>query len=423
MPEFLHNSRNVTILRNSFLGATILIVALRLFTGVDDAPFHGDEAGWTAAGYYYFHLMFIDHDVSPASWNRRDFHEFGILSLPVGKYLIGLAMHIVLPKGQYVYHYDFSKDVAENARLGNVPPPNVLRVGRLCAAVFSFGTCCSLFWFCWKTWNWIVGAVSALLLSYNSLFTLFAHRAMTDAYIGFFLVIMQVICLAMFQRRGDFRKFLMLSALGGITVGLCASVKLNGLMGLGYFALVVLFCFVIERRKVRRAAGFYLSALALNIFSSALTMIAVNPFFYTASPSALYTRFTYLVSQWNELLAYQQRIFPQQSIGSLSTVLGRITADYFPIVLTCFLVVGLIQALRVIGKDGRKAAPELVSLGFFIVTLVAVGSWIPLDWDRYYLPIILAEIPLAAYGLFEIGRLLIGPVLARITAPEAAKGS
>ena len=419
-PASSHSPIGKPFLKYTLVTISFVIIALHLFLGVDSSPFHGDESGWISAGYYYYQLMFIDHNVNVESWARKDFYAFGIVSPPVGKYLIGMAMHAFLPRGEYTYQYHFGKSESENAQLGNIPPPEVLRPTRLLAALFSLGTCSLLFWYCTKIWNWLVGVSAAFILSFNSLFTLFAQRAMTDAYIIFFFMLAQVCCIALYNRWNNKKAFLFVSALSGIVAGLSAGTKLNGMIVMLYTWILIVYLLAVGRGKAQRSVLFYIASGVLTMICAIITFAILNPVFYTFSPAEFFDRLTLTVDRWNELIAHQQKIFPEYAIhGTYSVILSRISMDYFHVVFFCFAIVGIIRAgSHVVRAAARKQANIMLNpIVFFLVNVIILGLWIPLDWDRYYLPIILAEVPVAAYGLFEVADIILPKLTRRLISP------
>lgn len=399
------------VLRSAIIIAVFGIAVYRLFTGFDDVPFHGDEAGWTTAGYYYYQLMFIDHDLSPAKWSKRELWEFGLLSLPAGKYIIGFAMHLALPRGNYFYSYDFAKTENENRERGNIPPPDVLRPARIMSALATVITYVGLFVICMHVWNWMVGAATVALLAFNPLFSLFAQRAMTDSYLILFLVLAALCCVVL--SRMDLRKpaiFLVLSGFLGIVCGLCGSVKLNGLLKL-VCAAFTLACIIITK-KSRRVKDFGLvsSAGIVIVVLAGAMMIALNPLFYTSSPSGLYDRFQYLVGKWAELLTFQQHSFPAQAIAGFPTVaLMRLAQEYLSPLLTIALLLGATRTVYQFVRARRSQAKTslIVFTGTAAIISVAVLAWIPLDWDRYYLPVVTMVMPFAAYGIVTVGEFAV----------------
>lgn len=403
----------------SVVGIAFVLIAFHLFSAVDRMTFHGDETLWISQGYYYYRLFFVQHDFTLEKWRPKQFVA-PEMNMPVGKYLIGFAMNLMLPEGNYVYEYDWSKSFSVNKKLGNVPALSVLRPGRYMCAAVSLATCIAMFWLCWKTWNWITGTLAALILSFNPIFTMAASRAMIDSFLAFFFILSQLICLALFRNRNKSRAVVLaLSGLAGLCAGLCLSTKLNGLITLVYPSLLFGYLFLLAPKK-KEASFIYTPAFAVMVFCCVVTAVLVNPIFYSWSVKIIAMRFLYILQEWKTQLADLQRMFVADAIHGFPIILfARIAADYFYPILFCALLLGLFLSTKKVVREFRakKAAADINPVVFFIVNLSIVSAWIPFDWDRYYLPIIIAEAPLAAYGVFWLGEKTIR-VLAATKRPE-----
>jgi hypothetical protein len=198
--------------------------------------------------------------------------------------------------------------------------------------------------------------------------------------------------------------FLILCAAAGVTAGLCASVKVNGLVVLlQYFVLMLfLICASLkDRKQVKRCAG----GFAIILASWAVVTVLVNPFLYSWSPFVIVQRYHFILSRWNAVFARHQVEFANYGIlGFPWIVFQRVFKDYFPLPLTFCLVIGVCVSVKrlIDGLRGASVPVVLSPLIFFFVSLVFFAAFIPMDWDRYYLPLLCAEVPLAAFGLWWI---------------------
>jgi hypothetical protein len=386
--------------------AVFAVIAVHLLTGVDGAAFHGDEAWWSSAGYYYSGLMFVAHDYSPASWSRKGYWEWGLLSPPAGKYVIGLAMRAALPAGEYYYPYDFGKTEQENRARGTIPPPEVLRPGRTASAIASLIACAIVFLICLSAWDWVVGLAAAVFLAFNGVFSLFAQRAMTDAPLILFLALGVLCCVGLVRTAQSNRPFfLLLCAAGGIAAGVAASVKFNGVVALACVEMTVLYvALVVRPRKPARIAAF----LAGGILAAAVaggTAILLNPMYYTTSPGELIARVTMVLDNWDILIVTQQHGNPAQSItGFPGMAIEHLMVTYYSPILSVLALVGLVRwlSLGIGGAFTRGASAPFVAGASCLLVLVLVLAWIPLDWDRYYLPMVVALVPFSAYGICTV---------------------
>jgi hypothetical protein len=389
--------------RYAIIALAFGVMGFHLLTGIDAAPFHGDEAWWSSSGYYYTRLMFIDHDYTPASWSNKGYWEFGLLSPPAGKYFIGLAMHASLPAGAYYYPYDFSKSETANREQRKVPPPEVLRPGRMMSGIAGFTTCLAVFLVCAKSWDWVVGLLASLTLAFNRLFTLFAHRAMTDSFLVLFLVLSVLCSLYLVQFGRDKPvKFLMMSVVAGLVAGICISVKFNGAVTLLVVGLSILSLMISVKPRNLDRLGLIALGCIVSVGFAILAIIALNPMFYTTSVAELMNRAGMVLNGWTRLLGNQQKSFPGQAIiGFPGVAINRMVADYYHPVLSLLAIVGAARVLTLLWRYPLSAGtvPLLVVAGSSVMTIVAVMAWIPLDWDRYYLPMVAMAVPLSAYGM------------------------
>jgi hypothetical protein len=414
----VRDSLGFVLFRNAIVVVAFFVIGSHLFSDIDKEPFHLDEPGWFSAGYDSYQLMFVQRDFDMTKWENPRHRTYGWINLPLGKYLIGLALDVYLPRGEYFYEYDFSKNPTQNLRLGNAPPMAIAYPARFMAAIFSFASCVCMFWFCMKSWNWLVGVAAAILLGFNSLFTKYAHLVMTDAYLVFFFLLSVVVLNLLYSKRDSKTStFILISGIYGIVVGLCTSVKLNGAVGIVYLFILFVYLWSVKSSGHHRSLLLYGLAFLLSVLITAATVIILNPYFYTTSINTMIERGMLIVTTWSQLVKGQERVFLKDVIHPLSMRFAmRITYDYFYWVFSSFALIGLGKAVIEHGRDllAKKVKPSIIPLIFFLVNIIAISGWISLDWDRYYLPLIIVEIPFAAYGMFVLLSLIIPKSLKKL---------
>src|SRR4029453_11877474 len=212
-----------------------------LFSGIDRAPFHGDESGWISSGMYYSDLL-LASDFSREKWECGGCKTWGALNGHVGKLLIGASYFTCDASNPCTFsgYYDFFMSFEENQRRGQVPPEHILRRGRYSAAIA--GVICSLLAFAvgyrGGEPKLLVGILWSGLLLATPIFRLFANRAMADAFYNLFLLT-QLLAAVAIVKSGDERNMIRRLGVAGMLTGLTASVKPSGfLLGVPLFLAV-----------------------------------------------------------------------------------------------------------------------------------------------------------------------------------------
>jgi len=184
---------------------------------------------------------FIDRDFDNEEWNECK-------EPPVGKYIIGLALHIAgqgdtIEDLSRMKRWKFLKGHKWNVNEGRMPPEEPLYVARLTMALFGSLTCLLIYWIGRILWGVKAGIIASLLLAYNPLMLLCSKRAMTDAPLLFFMAttILLILYFYRFLLQQKYLRTVVFAFLIGITCGLATGTKLNGgLTGLIFICFCVL---------------------------------------------------------------------------------------------------------------------------------------------------------------------------------------
>ena len=432
----------------------VIATCVILFLKRDSTAFHSDESGWIAAGYYYADLLQAknyDH----TAWECSKCYEFGGLNPHVGKLILGLPLEW-FGRSASLPHFadftwDFKKSYAENVTLNNVPTPDVLSLARTISVVLGVLTVVALFYFGSRSAGVWVGAVAALVLITNNLFVVSFTRAMTDASYNLFLVGGCAACtwlhLSTMSRGASNTRLhrfggVWVPVVMGIFAALAASVKITGLpLMLGIFGLPLAVAVITRRQSLKFAVpqvllfvvpallvvywlnpvfwpqlqGFSLPAMGQEIASlvdrithgayqagsGQFQQINLLKFELTKSVTA----FPKLFLQWNDFLKVQAAEPANHWPGNRLLVLHYnllVTYATFPFESGLLLIGLLVSAVHVLRqlKQGRLS-PLWWPLSAFVVHYVFIVLFMVLNWDRYYLPLIIVSKVMVAIGIVE----------------------
>ena len=409
-----------------------------LFSRIERTKFHGDESGWISSGGHYADLL-LRGEVDRDKWACSQCGNWGSLNMHLGKWLIGIPQMLdTQARGRGFFNfYRFDTTLEENIREGRVPPRGILLRARSVSVAFGVLCCILVFAIGYFSFNTCVGLLASVLLMTNRLFVESATRAMTDVYYNFFLLslCLAVILLSKNGLQGHVRKAALLC---GIIAGLACSIKITGLViGGCFFAAVVIREHVVHpstKREVTRT----LSVFGLG---SLVVIYGLNPYFWPSPPAIVGTEiireleglseaaitgnlhtyadtnshpqlsnlgsvlnFPRLFRRWEQTMAEQTR---QESASwhgnrflsfhkTLLFTYGSFPGDWI------FLGIGALCYFRESPWRRESASREiwLITCLYFVVNYVFILLFMKLNWDRYYLPTVIADRLLVAGGLY-----------------------
>jgi 4-amino-4-deoxy-L-arabinose transferase-like glycosyltransferase len=398
--------------------------------GLRDEPFVDEYAYITQS--YQPDLIFSGR-MNDASW----LDGLGYDLVPLPKFWINLAFRAAgiprpAPWNALTWYENTSHRWGNERVLIIARLPSILLGAAGCVAVFAIGSLIR---------DRQTGAVAAFLLAVNPLYSLHAHRAMSEASCEAFLLVAVALGLRAWKSllsQGHITYGLVLLLAAGCSAGLSIVSKFNGLLAL--LALVGWGCLALVVPGVPRAARLALYAgTAGAIVTSAAVFVTLNPFM-TARPAghlpqqlrtiaelSSWERFRFLVNHRGQVSSGQQEMYAHNALHSLSdrvaVVLiqgfGRfgplgprksdstrrydLRQDWGALLWLPLVLAGVIWALW-LGRMqlGDSQAPTGWALIMWsALTLVVVMVYLPMAWDRYQLPIqapaaLLAALPLAS---------------------------
>jgi len=443
----LNNSKLIVSII-SFISIALL-ASLTLLKNIEKTEFFVDETGWISTGYFYSNLL-LKGDFEWQKWNC-ELHQCGtfnsLYNPHVGQWLIGIPLKVFAAKGEQEFFrlYDLEKSLEENKKEGKVPPDPILLRARSVSVIIGTLCCLLIFAIGYYSNNLWIGSISAILLIFNKLFITLSTQAMTDIPYNFFLL---CACLAsiFLLRQSQLRYILLNSLLCGGFIGLSSSVKITGvLVGGLYFFLLLLYKKFVTNMKVNDAVK-CLTAFSL---SALFTIYIVNPYYWpslkeisikeTIQEVATYykksperkiqkenisdeypqlSNFSHVL-EFPRMFLRVKRVGDAQYIKHKSAQWGenrlRTFHETFRRVINNFpkeiylLVLGVILLGRkLINSIYRKKLSEsAIPVLYFGANYVFILLFMRVNWDRYYLPTVIASKIIIAVGIYEGSRLIL----------------
>jgi hypothetical protein len=421
------------------LTVVLLLAGVRLFGKAKTTPFHGDESGWISTGYYYTDLL-LSHDFVWEKWECSSCGNWGSwLTMPLGKWLIGLPLRLNpgTSNQSFFRFYWFGHSRAWNEAEGNIPPQSILLPGRRASAVFGAFCCVLVFLIGFRCYNWLIGGMAVIFLLTNRLFIESATRAMTDIHYEVFLLA-ECLAASLLLNSGKRSRTMLVASLCGLLAGLAGLVKESGVVlgGLvfvavtGYKALLT----KVEKREL-------LPYLAIFSFSATAVIYLVNPYFWPSIKEidtkalSLEMREFFTTARNSEARTESLRqAFPQ--LSNIANVLrfpkqfvnrndhmrndptfgqwegGRFVAIHQKLLTTLsdhpaawvLLIIGIFAYAQQTVTHGRSRRITLrsVPLLYFLVNYLFLLFFVRLNWERYYIPTLVAGALIVAGGTFEL---------------------
>lgn len=411
-------------------GAVVLVAAAVFGSGLFDDSFY-DEYAYITQSYYAD--LFLGGRRDDPAW----LDDFALDLQPLPKYFIGPMLHaagVRMPGPADALRWY----VDTHFRYG---PPRTLTAARLpfiatgvlgCLALFGIGMLVGGRW---------AGAMAALLLVANPLYRLHAHRAMSDVPCEAFVIAALGLGLRGLTRfwpgRGLALGILLLGAAGACS-GLAIACKLNGLLApmvlTTWTFLAMLTPWLTSRARIGLAIGMGLCAgmcpiamLAMNPTLTSRPQGRANPQLAGRLDATPRERFQAIVRYRLEITAGQQEmekfdrdvvrspedktaVLAVQGFGrfgplgpsrSNSEVRYDPRQDWGVVLWGPLVLYGLWRSYRM-GRDQIREGVPPIGMAIVIWALMSwavVGTYLPLAWDRYFLPIQAPDALLGAIGL------------------------
>ena len=429
--------------------AITLLSSIILFSMREKTSFFWDESGWISSGYYYTELL-LHGDFDREKWLCPQCASWGSRLNPhLGQWLIGLPLITLSPRDEPIFFNLYNK------KEGRFPPRQILLRARISPVVFGTLSCLVMFIIGYYVSGLWVGLIAVFFLLTHNLFLKLSTQAMTDIFYNFFLLCG---CLAsvLFLKLNQKFRLLSASVICGVLAGLASSVKITGVIIGGLLFL----CVVLYKKRIsgliKKDIITYITAFS---FSAIVIIYLLNPFFWPSfktidgksivqesrslyeevvrikfsqeSFSARYPQmsnlarpleFPYMFIQWNNFMNAQVGLgltnwhgnrlvtFHKKLLGGFSTFFLKWIFFYIGITLC---IVRMITSLR-----NREVLLWNIPLFYFAVNYFFILLLLKLNWNRYFLPSIMASALIIAGGVYESIIFIYHYLCQKISSPE-----
>jgi len=443
------------------LYALLLARFLYLYSTVDLIPGHVDEPIHIQNAYVY-KLFFVDRDFSNKDWSNFISYD----ETPVGKYIFGFALHVIngklvdSPGGQMDWHrhvitdwfknplitrqsFAHEQDAANNQslidycdvllkQLRPVPATSLdgedFRICRMTVLLFGVLATGLLIMICFHISRNIIASMFAGLLFVTNHVTIPGfQQALIDSFWCFFVLLSLVLLFRLFleiERRQAWRRIAMFAVLVGVSLSLALGTKLIA----AYMAVTIALSFLANMLLIIREANSLGEALptkdllvrtgafALIAISSGLVFILLNPFLYHDC-----------ISNGLVLFHHRRNIMEIQAavqFPAIHSILERLEAilrygillgykvdgwlgGLFAVGYLCTLGIGLKEIVQNAFNElsRRQIGPHALVLIWITTAFVMIGYTVNMQWERYFLPMVMCTVLVFGQGVATILKL------------------
>ncbi len=407
----------------------VMLIVIPFIRNVDLNPFHGDEAYWLRSSIHY-KLFFRDGAIE-----SKEFKSCRNES--VGKYIIGLVLDVAgygerINELSRIEPWIFQQGYDWNVANQRMPAAELLSVARFAMALLGSLTCILIYWIGRTVFSMKAGIIASLLLAYNPLMLLCCKRAMVDAPLLLFMTATVVLSIYFYRSLMAQRRLrtLILAAVIGINCALALGTKLNGGLSIFFVALFCMHLIAIKSsfyayskkifysriiqlskdREIKLIAAGMLIACTVTI----TVLIGMTPCLYRQPVNGIMQMIDVRTdhvqiqraNRWGTSLdtfskkfnsVVRRTLFPQNYV-----ILGTL----FKIPIDCALfLLGLAMLffteIKYIFSNAKPSLQSIIIL-WAVVTFTGITIWIPLNWDRYYLPILPCIVIVEGYCMAKI---------------------
>lgn len=368
----------------------ILLSGFILYKNIEKTQFHGDESSWISSAYYYTDLL-LKRDFSLDKWEGLQLGTSGsAYNLHLGQWLMGIPLKWYSRRNarEFLNPYDFRLTEEENKRMGKIPPQDILFFTRGISIIFGVLCCLLAFTIGYCSRNLWIGLIMAILIMRNKLFITFATRAMTDIYYNLFLL---CACLFILLLAKSLQKksFILLCFFCGVFAGLATSVKITGMV---VISLLFLISLIYEGFVNKKGQGNIMLGIVIFSFSAIAVVYMLNPYFWDLSHPL---KFPYMFRRLDILLSRQVKEYgsgwePNRLwVFHRSLGLEHSNFSFEWIFLFSGMILFTVNLIYSLYKKNFNlwAIPFL----FFVVNYFIILIFMKINWDRYYLPTIIAS--------------------------------
>lgn len=353
-----------------------------MWARIETTPFHIDEVAWIGYSYYY-HLLFENKDATSQDWQSYP----GRCDFPMGKYLYGLGLTLQEHPVRNLEIYEkFGRLWQRPKELFESIPVDILFAARSVACVFSTLFVWLVYLLTRRAAGTAAGIAASALLIFNPISVVYT-QALADPIL--------LACLAggglliSAWRRGPEeltgRRLWLVTLGAGLLTGMAAAIKANGAI-LGIFlALAAMWVAIRKRSRPRNRAMLPIAVFLAGLMAFSF-FIVINPTLYGHPFQGI---LDFLQFRAETIASQQAQIGPAvhgpiQKIGIVAwRVLfgGPYVAFRWMGLLS---LAGLVLLIKRAAKNPRGG--EVLLIIWCFLMYFSTTAWIPLDWERYYLP-------------------------------------
>jgi 4-amino-4-deoxy-L-arabinose transferase-like glycosyltransferase len=424
-------------------GALVWVVVIACYVlysvTLDSVPFHPDESSWIYMSRDFDALL--RRDVGRLVWWSGQAPDgdvgFRLLDAPLAKYQIGLARWVSGYRRELIGNWDWRRSWVQNQSIGAMPSPGLLHAARISAVVTTVLSFALFFWISAAIIGTLPAAAATLLLAIHPIELLHARRAMAESASQLFLMLAMLAIMRLSVSPGAERaRSAVLSAGVGLTLGLAVSAKQNAsaIVPLGVLAAAAVSVASLGPVE-RRLTGAIVNAAAV-IVTSLLAFFVMNPVMYsqpihaardmvtmrrslvqqqlpsgadTGSQTSIPTRLSRLKAAYNELfwrppdlgesMTYPE-IVPSAREYEQQFLVKVWDATSLRLLFVLFSGLGLGVAVQQIVSRRFTVVtwPLQIAVLWLFAEVAFVMLFIPLDWQRYFLPLLPPVCIFAALG-------------------------
>lgn len=388
--------------------------------GIDRVPFHPDEMSWI--------VMSGDVDaIASLEWSRLIWHRdqdldadlgYRLLNPPLAKYVIGVGRRLAGTQTS-ITDWDWRATREENVVRGALPPDDLLRAARLASAAAGALSIGVFAWIAWRASGWLAAVVASLLLATDPLELLHVRRAMAEGSAQLFqlLAVLAILDVALRRQRriGATLAF-------GVAVACAIAAKLH------FAALAPLAIVVAALRWMPASESWWHRAAMATVGAAvtgttiAATFFLLNPVMYAQPLHAAHVmwlmRSQMVGMQSGSQDSLEQRLptIPARIVAAVKTATWALPepnewARFAPPDATdprgdwldalwrtrtwraLFAFAAAAGAIAMIVRlrhewAQRSVGPATIVLLWIAAQLVFCALFVPLNWQRYFVPLV-----------------------------------
>ncbi len=407
-------SRRIDIVMMALL---FLIAMATHLSGVNSTPFHKDESRWLNRAHYFTDLA----DPFGPTWNDQ-FLSRG--QPPVGSYMMGIGLLVQGRDLNTNDAYDFRRSDDFNRSLGTLPERGDLLAGRRWNSFLGAVAVTVVYLVVRQLTNPVGGVVGALFLIANPLQLWHNRLALADTTLTLTLALL-MLCVIQLMRRPGWGW----AIATGVLIGIGGANKFTPLalvVPLAGIGALLLLRGWRDGRMLRSASPH--GILGLPSFRELGWMLLSTPITAMATFVLIYPylwpnpigRMLALIRFRQEEMANQYRLFPRfrtdtpldaldrtiHALGQtwsstkefLTTIGLPALGDRLSMLDVVLATIGILLLLGVGLRKGLRSA-ELAIVGLVIFQTATIIMTMRVDFERYYLPILLGMVVAIGYSV------------------------